>query len=162
MIEFRVHRVRHNAGPAHTAGVRPRRGRCAAMFARADTLAFGAGNAGGGVRRLDGPGSPPIILRNDSMMSQSSANGGGGGGGGGKTSSGNLPSSIILCGKCDAFTCGQLVALGEHRALVKAWLWDIDPYAASGSSSLLTPPPALPAPNASVSARANIARILLS
>jgi glucose-6-phosphate isomerase len=104
------------------------------MFARADTLAFGAGNAGGGVGRLDGPGSPPMILRNDSMMSQSSANGGGGGGGGGKTSSGNLPSSIILCGKCDAFTCGQLVALGEHRALVKAWLWDIDPFAASGSS----------------------------
>ena len=98
------------------------------MFARADTLAFGAG---GGVRRLDGPGSPPMILRNDSMMSQSSANGGGGGG---KTSSGNLPSSIILCGKCDAFTCGQLVALGEHRALVKAWLWDIDPFAASGLS----------------------------
>jgi len=108
--------------------------RMCAMFARADTLAFGAGNAGGGVRRLDGPGSPPMILRNDSMMSQSSANGGGGGGGGGKTSSGNLPSSIILCGKCDAFTCGQLVALGEHRALVKAWLWDIDPYTASGSS----------------------------
>jgi hypothetical protein len=48
------------------------------MFARADTLAFGAGNAGGGVGRLDGPGSPPMILRNDSMMSQSSTNGGGG------------------------------------------------------------------------------------
>ena len=65
------------------------------MFTRADALAFGAGNAGGGVRGLGGPGSPPMILRNDSMMSQSSANGGGSG----KTSSGNLPSSIILCGK---------------------------------------------------------------
>jgi hypothetical protein len=104
--------------------------RMCSLFARADTLAFGAGNAGGGVRRLDGPGSPPVILRNDSMLSQSSANGGGNA----KTLSGNLPSTIILCGKCDAFSCGQLVAIGEHRALVKAWLWNIDPFASSDSS----------------------------
>jgi len=110
--------------------------RMCALFARADTLAFGEDNAGGGggVRRLDGPGSPPMILWNDSMLSQSSANGGGGGNA--KTASGNLPSSIILCGKCDAFACGQLVALGEHRALVKAWLWDIDPFAVSSGSSI--------------------------
>lgn len=101
------------------------------LFARADTLAFGASNAGGSVRRFDSPGSPPMILRNDSMLSQSSTNGVGGNA---KTVSGNQPSSIILCGKCDAFTCGQLVALGEHRALIKAWLWGIDPFAVAKTS----------------------------
>jgi hypothetical protein len=64
------------------------------------------------------------------MMSQSSANGGDG------NARGNQPSSIVVCGKCDAFTCGQLVALGEHRALVKAWLWDIDPFAATVKPSM--------------------------
>ena len=33
-IESRVHRVRHDAGPAHTAGVQPRRGRCARRESR--------------------------------------------------------------------------------------------------------------------------------
>ena len=105
--------------------------RMCSLFARADTLAFGASNADGSVRRFDSPDSPPMILRNDSMLSQSSTNGGGGNA---KTASGNQPSSIILCGKCDAFTCGQLVALGEHRTLVKAWLWDIDPFAVAKTS----------------------------
>jgi hypothetical protein len=49
-----------------------------------------------------------------------------------------------------------------------ALLWDIMESFRSiiggepGPSSLPTPPPALPAPNASVSARANISHILLS
>ena len=41
-----------------------------------------------------------------------------------------------MCGKLDAFTCGQLVALSEHRAAVKAHLWGIDPFVREGGSSL--------------------------
>lgn len=43
---------------------------------------------------------------------------------------GNRPSTLLLCGRCDAFACGQLAALAEHRAAVKARLWDADPFAA--------------------------------
>ena len=42
---------------------------------------------------------------------------------------GNKPSTLILCGKSDAFTCGQLIALSEHRAAVKAKLHGVDPFA---------------------------------
>jgi hypothetical protein len=35
---FRVHRARHDAGPAHTAGVRPRRGRCARRESRQENV----------------------------------------------------------------------------------------------------------------------------
>ena len=56
------------------------------------------------------------------------------------TAEGNRPSTILLCGRCDAFACGQLVALAEHRALVKARLWDIDlplaPFSALHGSAL--------------------------
>jgi glucose-6-phosphate isomerase len=100
------------------------------LIARADTMAFGAGNVGAGARRFDSPGSPTFIPRNDSMISQSSTNG--------RDSevNGNQPSSILVFEKFDAFTCGQLVALGEHRALIKAWLWDIDPFAATAKPSM--------------------------
>jgi hypothetical protein len=122
-----------SGGASEDAFVADHGKRICSLFACADTLAFGAGVGGAGVRRLDSPGSPPLVLRNDSMLSQSSANGGGGNA---KAVSGNQPSSIIICGKCDAFTCGQLIALGEHRALVKAWLWDIDPFAAVTKPSM--------------------------
>ena len=35
----------------------------------------------------------------------------------------------MICGACDAFTCGQLVALAEHRAAISARLWNVDPFA---------------------------------
>jgi len=38
---------------------------------------------------------------------------------------GNHPSTLLLCSRCDAFACGQLIALAEHRAMVTARLWDI-------------------------------------
>jgi len=47
---------------------------------------------------------------------------------------GNRPSTLIICGACDAFTCGQLVALAEHRAAISAKLWDVDPFAAFAPS----------------------------
>jgi glucose-6-phosphate isomerase len=45
-------------------------------------------------------------------------------------SDGNRPSLLLLTGKVDAFVCGQLVALAEHRAAVKAHIWGLDPFAA--------------------------------
>jgi hypothetical protein len=49
-----------------------------------------------------------------------------------ETSNGNHPSTLLLCTRCDAFTCGQLIALAEHRSLVTAHLWDIEnPFAFS-------------------------------
>lgn len=105
--------------------------RICSMFGYADVLAFGSGGVptsnnrrsqqtGGGVYS---PGSPPVIQSMDSMQSVGSFIG--------KTDSsrGNHPSTLIICGKCDAFAVGQLLALAEHRALVKAWLWDVDPFA---------------------------------
>lgn len=41
---------------------------------------------------------------------------------------GNRPSTLLLCTRLDAFTCGQFIALAEHRAAVKAWIWEIDPF----------------------------------
>jgi glucose-6-phosphate isomerase len=41
---------------------------------------------------------------------------------------GNRPSTIILCSKMDAFTCGQFIALLEHRAAVKAYILGQDPF----------------------------------
>ena len=50
-------------------------------------------------------------------------------------SSGNRPSTLLLCGRLDSFTCGQLVAMAEHRAAVKAWIWEIDPFPLDDGSS---------------------------
>ena len=46
----------------------------------------------------------------------------------GDSDDGNRPSTLLLCSRLDAFTCGQLVALAEHRAVIKAWIWGIDPF----------------------------------
>lgn len=49
-----------------------------------------------------------------------------------ESSGGNHPSTLLICTRCDAFTCGQLIALAEHRSMVTARLWDIEnPYAFS-------------------------------
>jgi len=50
-------------------------------------------------------------------------------------SNGNRPSTVLLCGRLDAFTCGQLVAMAEHRAAVKAWICEIDPFPFTGEDS---------------------------
>jgi len=106
--------------------------RMCAMFAHADTLAFGdskgksasiSGDSG-----ITSPGSPPAIQSVDSMQSAGSFAGTSTIGVDGNVTWGNRSSTIILCGTCDAFTCGQLIALAEHRAMVKAWLWDLDPF----------------------------------
>ena len=55
---------------------------------------------------------------------------------GGSLEEGNRPSTLLLCGICDAFACGQLVAMAEHRAIVKARIWDIDPFCSEIGSSI--------------------------
>jgi glucose-6-phosphate isomerase len=54
----------------------------------------------------------------------------------GDASDGNRPSLLLLTGKVDAFVCGQLVALAEHRAAIKAHLWGIDPFVGRCGASL--------------------------
>ena len=51
-------------------------------------------------------------------------------------SEGNRPSTVLLCGRCDAFTCGQLIAMAEHRVVVKAHILDIDPFCREVGSSI--------------------------
>ena len=46
---------------------------------------------------------------------------------------GNRPSTLLICGKTDAFTCGQLIALSEHRAVIKAQLFNINPFTSSST-----------------------------
>ena len=53
---------------------------------------------------------------------------------------GNRPSTLLLCGKLDAFSCGQLVAMAEHRAAVKAWIWGIDPFPSDSGTVARTSP----------------------
>ena len=112
------------------------------MFATADTFAFGDGapssSLGGGIQS---PGSPasfvrvPSIPRNDSMQSQRSINNVTNGDGGMAEQRGNRPCTIVISGSCNAFAIGQFIALAEHRALVKAWLYDCDPFAESRDMS---------------------------
>ena len=49
---------------------------------------------------------------------------------------GNRPSTLLMCGSMDAFTCGQLVALSEHRAAVAARIWDVNPFVKQVGSSM--------------------------
>jgi glucose-6-phosphate isomerase len=37
----------------------------------------------------------------------------------------NRPSTLLLVGKLDAFMCGQWISLTEHRAILKAKLWNM-------------------------------------
>ena len=117
--------------------------RMCSMFATADTFAFGDGapsSRGGGIQS---PGSPasfartPSILRNDSMQShRSSSNFTAGDGGTSAQQRGNRPCTIVISGSCNAFAIGQFIALAEHRALVKAWLYDCDPFAGTKDTTV--------------------------
>mmetsp|Transcript_11928 Transcript_11928/g.20715 ORF Transcript_11928/g.20715 Transcript_11928/m.20715 type:complete len:222 (+) Transcript_11928:1-666(+) len=126
----------HGIAPNHRAFAN-HENRICSLLAQADAIAYGGTNNGSNNHRgrfesMSSPGSPPIIQTVDSMLSHGSINGNGGD----STTApvGNQPSTLLLCGACDAFTCGQLVALAEHRAIVKAWLWDADPFVTVKSS----------------------------
>ena len=96
------------------------------FFAHADVLAFGSGGS------RDADGRPSLASMSsastDTYSPRSIAEGVTEGD---DLAEGNRPSTLIVCGSCDAFTCGQLVALAEHRAAVAARLWNVDPFAFS-------------------------------
>jgi len=92
------------------------------FFAHADVMAFGSGGMrsrdgrnGGSPFHFGGLGSTSFdsLGQASMLMDQDVAEG-------------NRPSTLLICDRCDAFTCGQLIALAEHRALVTARLWDVD------------------------------------
>ena len=120
------------------------RERICTLLASVDLLAFGYSGNGGStnsatmhaISGLDNtPRSPPMIQSVDSMLSQTSINGLLLGYSPSTSSlGGNQPSTLLFCERCDAYTCGQLIALAEHRAMVKAWLWNIDPFVITKNS----------------------------
>ncbi|CAJ1954390.1 unnamed protein product [Cylindrotheca closterium] len=83
------------------------------VFAHADELAFGSVETG--IMSLLEPNPEPKEAA---------------------CSDGNRPSALIICDRCDAFACGQLVALAEHRAVIKAWICDSDPFSKVEGSSI--------------------------
>lgn len=91
------------------------------LFAHCDELAFGS------ERSLENthPSTPPSFSMSSSNKPE-----------GGEVLEGNRASMLLMCGKLDAFACGQLVALAEHRAVVKAHIWGIDPFVREVGSSL--------------------------
>lgn len=88
----------------------------ASVFAYADTLAFGSSHGG----HMMPPSSPSSTM-------------------GGNICQGNRPSSILITGKLDAFSCGQLLALSEHRVAVRAHILGIDPCSHQVASALRIP-----------------------
>lgn len=94
-------------------------------FAHADELAFGSEKPSAS----SGPSPGSAMPRTESFSSTRSVINT-------EASDGNRPSSLIICGKCDAFACGQLLALSEHRTVIKAKLFDVYPFAREVGSSL--------------------------
>lgn len=91
----------------------------ASFFAHADELAFGYD------RILSDPVLPsPMSTSVQTALPEP------------ELSRGNRPSTLLICGKLDAFACGQLIALAEHRVAVKAHLWGIDPFCTDFGASL--------------------------
>lgn len=111
------------------------------LFAHADLMAFGnqkpaAGGTSGNLGTSPYSHSPPQASTSHPSRGDTTGMANEDAGGGERSSDGNRPSSILLCSRCDAFMCGQLVALAEHRALIAAKLWDLDPFVGDVGSSL--------------------------
>lgn len=90
------------------------------VFAHADELAFGyhqTGQSEPGGSPASSPGPNPSLHT-------------------GETTEGNRPSLLLMTGKLDAFACGQLIALAEHRAVVKAHMYGLDPFVQEVGSAL--------------------------
>jgi glucose-6-phosphate isomerase len=99
------------------------------LFAHADGLAFGSTehtsqsryspSGSSNTSGMNGMSRPYHVFSDDANISI-----------------GNRPSTLLLCGKLDAFCCGQLVAMAEHRAVTKAWIWEMDPFPREIGTSL--------------------------
>lgn len=86
------------------------------LFAHADELAFGSN---GTAEALPSPLASPSASKAPS-----------------DSTDGNRPSILLMCGTLDAFCCGQLLALSEHRATVKAFVWGADPFDRTTGSAI--------------------------
>ena len=71
------------------------------FFAQADALAVGKTAA-----EVAAEGAPPSLVPH-------------------KVFPGNRPSSSLLLPRLDAYTCGQLLALYEHRTAVQGFVWNV-------------------------------------
>merc|ERR1711865_1267384 len=99
------------------------------LFAQADELAFGAHDSNDDHRQSLKDSSSVGISGGDLSNGNGNDNN--------DNDNGNRPSTILLCSRLDAFTCGQLVAMAEHRAVVKAWIWEIDPFPRTETKTML-------------------------
>ena len=105
------------------------------FFSHADELAFGGENQP--TPQLAAHSAEPAFSPAAASVSPNSQRSFfAGGSSNNDLSKGNRPSVLLICAKLDAFTCGQLVALTEHRAAVKAHIWGIDPFVRDSGSSL--------------------------
>ena len=96
------------------------------LFAHADELAFGSSTTDPkGMLSLAKMASESSHSSSEAMMNLRE-----------HSSGGNRPTAVVLCGRLDAFACGQFVALAEHRAVIKARLWNIDPFVQDTGSTL--------------------------
>jgi glucose-6-phosphate isomerase len=92
------------------------------IFAHADEMAFGTGRSESEFFNQSPVSTPHGIAESKGLGSD-------------KTK-GNRPSMLVITGKLDAFACGQMVALAEHRAAVKAHICGLDPFVREVGSSL--------------------------
>jgi glucose-6-phosphate isomerase len=111
-VEFNASKVFNHSKDVHSA----QDALMCSFFAQADELAFG--NAAEENRSAS---SPYSVTSPQSPKESSAASR--------QERSGNRPSSFVMCSKIDAFACGQLIALSEHRAIVKAHILGYDPFA---------------------------------
>lgn len=103
------------------------------LFAHADELAFGSSTLDERGAGFLVPNLPGSMSSGSSTLSDATLNTWE------NTSDGNRPSLLVLCGRLDAFACGQFVSMAEHRAVVKARLWDMDPFVKETGSTLRSP-----------------------
>lgn len=112
-MSFNVSRTLPNGDNIHAA----QDALMSSFFAHADELAFGKSVVTDNI----------LVNSPDALSSLSSHK---------NQNSGNRPSVLLMIGKLDAFSCGQFIALSEHRAVVKAHTWGIDPFVREVGSSL--------------------------
>ena len=103
------------------------------LFGHVDEMAFGAGEdpASTVQKNSAATGESSSLQLKSSMASGNNSTTQ-------SASEGNRPSTLLMVSTLDAFACGQLIALSEHRAVVKARIWDIDPFTHENGSSLKT------------------------
>jgi glucose-6-phosphate isomerase len=123
-IEFHAHR---HAGPNGLAdALSSQDAHMCSLFAHADELALGSASNSSSkdLNELASIGSAATA-----NLSPDDAD----------ASDGNRPSILVFTGKVDAFVCGQLVAMAEHRAIVKSHLLGLDPFVRRCGASMRLP-----------------------